>query len=62
MTHAPSYDMITQGTTLTLEYNSGKLTVSPGVGGSPATVVLPDVGASNGIVHAIDTVIKVELP
>ena len=48
------------GTSITITYDSssGTITVTPAVGGS-ATVAITDVGASNGIAHAITAVLDV---
>ena len=59
---APSTTLTTlAGTSITIQYDSssGTITVTPAVGGS-ATVAIADVGASNGIAHAITAVLDVK--
>lgn len=48
-----------QGNKLTASLKNGKVVLTDAKGGS-ATVVITDVDASNGIVHAIDTVVMPE--
>jgi uncharacterized surface protein with fasciclin (FAS1) repeats len=45
-----------QGDTLVLSLNDGKMMLTDANGGT-ATVILADVVASNGVIHAIDTVV-----
>jgi uncharacterized surface protein with fasciclin (FAS1) repeats len=45
-----------QGGTIVLSLNDGKVMLTDGNGGT-ATVILADVAASNGVIHAIDTVV-----
>ena len=45
-----------QGGTIVLSLNDGKVTLTDANGGT-ATVILADVAASNGVIHAIDTVV-----
>lgn len=45
-----------QGGSITLSLNDGKVMLQDENGGM-ATVIIPDVAASNGIIHAIDTVV-----
>ena len=56
---APNTTLTTlAGTSITIQYDSssGTITVTPAVGGS-ATVAIADVGASNGIAHAVSAVL-----
>jgi uncharacterized surface protein with fasciclin (FAS1) repeats len=48
-----------QGGTITLTLNDGNVTLTDAKGGT-ATVIIPDVAASNGVIHAIDTVVMPE--
>jgi uncharacterized surface protein with fasciclin (FAS1) repeats len=45
-----------QGGTIVLSLNDGKVMLTDANGGT-ATVILADVAASNGVIHAIDTVV-----
>ena len=45
-----------QGGTITLSLKDGKVLLTDAKGGT-ATVVMADVAASNGVIHAIDTVV-----
>ena len=45
-----------QGGTIVLSLNDGKVMLTDAKGGT-ATVILADVAASNGVIHAIDTVV-----
>ncbi len=45
-----------QGGTIALSLNDGNVILTDAKGGT-ATVVIPDVAASNGVIHAIDTVV-----
>lgn len=45
-----------QGGTIDLSLNDGKVVLTDAKGGT-ATVVIADVAASNGVIHAIDTVV-----
>ncbi len=48
-----------QGGTIDLSLNDGNVILTDAKGGT-ATVVIPDVAASNGVIHAIDTVVMPE--
>lgn len=48
-----------QGNDITLSITDGNVTLTDAAGGT-ATVVIPDVEASNGIIHAIDAVVMPE--
>jgi len=45
-----------QGGTITLSLNDGNVTLTDAKGGT-STVVIADVAASNGVIHALDTVV-----
>jgi uncharacterized surface protein with fasciclin (FAS1) repeats len=45
-----------QGGTITLSLNNGNVTLTDAKGGT-STVVIADVAASNGVIHALDTVV-----
>ncbi|WP_396637790.1 fasciclin domain-containing protein [Maribacter sp. R77961] len=45
-----------QGGTITLSLNEGNVTLTDAKGGT-STVVIADVAASNGVIHALDTVV-----
>jgi len=48
-----------QGGSIDLSLNDGNVILTDAKGGT-ATVVIPDVAASNGVIHAIDTVVMPE--
>ena len=48
-----------QGTTIDLSLSGGKVVLTDAKGGT-ATVAIADVSASNGVIHAIDTVVMPE--
>lgn len=48
-----------QGGTIDLSLNDGNVVLTDEKGGT-ATVIIPDVAASNGVIHAIDTVVMPE--
>lgn len=55
-----AYEVTTvQGGTITLSLNDGKVMLKDANGGM-STVVIADVAASNGVIHALDTVIMPE--
>ncbi|MDG1871832.1 MAG: fasciclin domain-containing protein, partial [Flavobacterium sp.] len=45
-----------QGETIVLSLNDGKVMLTDANGGT-STVILADVAASNGVIHAIDSVV-----
>ncbi|MFS4467442.1 fasciclin domain-containing protein [Maribacter sp. 2210JD10-5] len=55
-----SFDIVTvQGGTISLSLSDGKVMLEDEKG-NMSTVIIPDVAASNGVIHAIDTVVMPE--